>query len=188
MIGVPIEDLADRVGRYTWFGQSLGRLLSGWAADEQNPRARLHFHTLGRQSEVHGFIWEVLLPDSPALAAVERIAPFPGWEGWPGAECTGLFHTFERLAVLNRAILPPLEVSLAEFLSVLGCVAEAPERRHAALALSDVRGFISTGEDLLEGLLATSGNTEIAKRLARRTVGSAEGAGGRIFGPMPDMR
>ena len=178
--GLLIEDLAARVGQYVWWERRLCTVLADWACDEVDHRARLHFHTLGRGVEAHAFIWEVLLPDSPALNASERVAPPPAWKDDPDVQVTGLSPpTFGRLVVLNEALLPELAASLNDFTDRLSPVSEGPELRHADLIARDLRRFAAQGEELLAELLAENGSPNLSSEVAsavgrlRQTAGAS---------------
>ena len=139
--GLLIEELADRLGQYAWLEGRLSRLLALWATDEAHNRARLHFHSMSRLTEAHVFMWELLLPDSPALAAADRIAPPADWNDVLEAEAeaeAAPSSLSDRLAVLKRKFLEPLVESLDEFLAMLSPVSEAPEIRHADLVRRDL--------------------------------------------------
>lgn len=184
--GLLIEDLAARVGQYVWWERRLCADLADWACDEVDNRARLHFHTLGRQVETHAFIWEVLLPDSPALNASGRIAPPPAWTDQSDMQTIGLSSpTIGRLVGLNEALLPVLVASLNDFTARLSPVSEGPELRHADLIVRDLRGFVALGEELLEGLLAENGNPKLFSEVAaavkrlRQTTAAARSDGMR---------
>ncbi len=167
--GFLIEDLADRVGQYAWWERRLAAVLADWACDEPARGARLHFHVLGRQAEAHAFIWEVMLPDSPALTAAERVAPPPAWKDWSDTRISSLPSTFERLAVLNQALLPALVESLNDFSAELSSLSEGPELRHADLIGRDLRYFKGAGEGLMAGLLAESTDPEFPSLVAAET-------------------
>lgn len=167
--GFLIEDLADRVGQYAWWERRLASVLADWACDEAEARARLHFHVLGRQAETHAFIWEVMLPDSPALTAAERVAPPPAWKDWSDTRLAGLPSTFERLVVLNEALLSALLESLDDFTAGLSLLSEGPELRHADLIGRDLRYFKGAGEELMAGLLAESTDPEFPCLVAAET-------------------
>ena len=182
--GLPIEDLAARVGQYVWWERRLCAVLADWAGDELDNRARLHFHTLGRQVETHAFIWEVLLPDSPALRASGRIAPPPAWKDQSDIQTIGLSPTFGRLVVLNETLLSVLVASLNDFTARLSPVSEGPELRHADLIARDLRRFVALGEELLAELLAENDNPKLFAEVAsavgrlRQTTGAADRSGG----------
>lgn len=138
--GLLIEELADRLGQYAWLEGRLSKLLARWATEETHNRARLHFHSMSRLTEVHVFMWELLLPDSPALAATDRIAPPADWNDV--LEATPFLS--DRLTVLKQKFLEPLVESLDEFVAMLSPVSDAPEIRHAVLIRRDLAECLAT--------------------------------------------
>jgi hypothetical protein len=76
---VKIEELADRCGALAWIANELFLLEGQLAPTVANPAFAAHLAEASRHYGWHAEQWRQQLPDSPALAAADRIVPPAGW-------------------------------------------------------------------------------------------------------------
>ena len=112
-----IEQSADACGGLAWISEQLfeieGRLAAGLVGGEPlDPRTRAILARSSRRYGQHAQWWRATLPDSPFLAAADRIRP-------PTDAWDHLVHHIEESAPAD-AVTALYELALPELISVLG--------------------------------------------------------------------
>lgn len=129
-----IERLADRIGELAWVEARLFEELGRWSVTDTDPAAQALWATTSRHCAWHARLWHDHLPDSPALAADERVREPRDWAPLAEAFAT---RGPDRLERFVGAITPSLVAGYDELAANLGPVADGATARLVGFVRAD---------------------------------------------------
>lgn len=130
---VTLDEVATWLAGSVAIDEELFAVIGGWSTDEPSAAERIVFATTSRWFGGHAIEARSLLPDSPALAALERIEVPVDW----AERLSDLPSAPDRIAAL-ASILADRRARDHEFGGRLTPVADAPLRRHLARTALDL--------------------------------------------------
>lgn len=137
-----IEQLADACGGLAWISEQFfeveGRLAAGLVAGEPlDARTRAFLSRSSRRHGQHAQWWRAALPDSPALAAADRVRP--PTEAWVRLLCRMEDAApVDAVAALCEVALPQLACVIEHLGQVLSPVSDGAVIRTARMVAADL--------------------------------------------------
>jgi hypothetical protein len=179
--------LAARIGACCWAEQQVFSLLGGWVREVPEPDVKLALAEHADHAAWRAQRWHELLPTAPPGPDALVLAPVGVAAALAAAAeaCGGADRTVEKLAVAHRVLLAGLAASLRAHLDWSHAVSEPAVGRVLAIALDDVLADWSSGERLLQALVAGPQGAEALVRAlaAQRAVEAPLAAAGGLLGP-----
>lgn len=180
-----LEQTATRVGHYKWIEMRIFELMGGWVATIPELEVKLRLGTHCYHHAFHAELWHKRLPELLEMNP-ERLTkpPNPEMEAFVKAlgEPDGAETTIEKLVGLYRVLLPHLIAAYTFHLNNTSQVTDAPTIRSLNFCLLDDIEEWREGEMMLQWLIATPAQVEVA---AARHTGLAKLvlAAGGVVGP-----
>jgi len=163
--GLGVEALADACGALAWIADTLFVLEGRWSASMEDPQAVEHLAVNSRLHGWHAGLWQDLLPDSPALAGADRVAPPPGWVAAVEVAATLGDDAGDdvRLALLYRGLVARAVGIVAGLSAQAVGPGSAAAARVAGLVAADQHHDLAGGLRLLTNALRDRASIERSK-------------------------
>ncbi len=204
---LPLGTTAALVGEYRWIEQALYRLTGAWVRSVPVPSVQLHLDAQSMRHAWHAELWAERLPvlagvdpdrlTAPSAPAAALVAALEGTvvppEGpgssWPAAdEDRSGPGALPLLAGLYRVVLPRLVTTYDRHLQGTSAVTDAPTRRALRLVLADEVEDWTTGERLVQRLMARPHDVAAVHAFVERLEAALVAAGARVgLVPLPDV-
>lgn len=161
--GLPLDDIARRVGHCRWLEERCFEMLGGWVASTPEPEVKLLFARHSRHHAWHAELLFTCLPDTRDHDPDTLTAPAA--DGWPPAVDTlrAADDTLSRLSIVSRVLVARLAAEYDSLLDVASPVRDAPLLRWVGVLVGDERARWAESE----ALLATFDADRVADAAAR---------------------